>query len=318
MPQGKKPLPDPLLVALGIAAQDEASAVAFLEDRRWGALPRCPLCAAETVYQMKDRASGQRNKDYRWRCLDCKRMFTVRTGTIMEESRLPLKVWVHAFWRASASKKGVSALQISRECNLNYKSALFLLHRIREAMSEENGGGDKLQGAVEADETYVGGKPRIKGPHNKRGRGTKKTPVFGVVERAGKARLRVMPRVNSKTLKAALLENVELSSMLITDELAAYRQAGKAFAGGHQTVNHGGREYVRGDIHSNTIEGLFSLLKRGMYGTFHSVSKKHLHRYLSEFAFRYNARKVDDAERVSHAIRAAEGKRLTYKDQLTG
>jgi hypothetical protein len=202
---------------------------------------------------MKDIATGGRNKDYRWRCRDCKRMFTVRTGTIMEESRLPLRVWVHAFWRASASKKGVSALQISRECDLNYKTALFLLHRIREAMSEENGGGEKIQGAVEADETYVGRKPRFKGPHNKRGRGTKKTPVFGVVERDGKARLQVMPRVNSKTLKAALLEHVDLSAMLITDELAAYRKAGKAFAGGHETVNHGGREYVRGDIHSNTI-----------------------------------------------------------------
>ncbi len=120
------------------------------------------------------------------------------------------------------------------------------------------------------------------------------------------------------TLKAALLENVDLSAMLITDELAAYRKAGKAFAAGHQTVKHGSREYVLEDVHSNTIEGLFSLLKRGMHGAFHSVSKKHLHRYLAEFAFRYNSRKIEDADRVSRVIRAANGKRLTYADQVAG
>lgn len=318
MARGKKNPPSPVLAALRAAAGDEAKAVDFLESRRWGDAPHCPRCASGEVYQMKDRATGERNKDYRWRCRDCKRMYTVRTGTVFEETRLPLSVWCFAIWKASASKKGVSALQISRECEISYKSALFLMHRVRRAMGQENGPGEKLTGTVEADETYVGGKPRNKGPHNKRGRGTSKTPVVGMVERDGKARLKVLPRVTSKNLKAALDEYVDPSSRLITDELHAYKSIGRGFAGGHETVNHGRREYARGEIHSNTIEGLFSLLKRGMYGTFHSVSKKHLHRYLDEFAFRYNARKMNDGERAEAAVRAAVGKRLTYAEQVQG
>lgn len=321
MPRGRKKPSSPLFLALQSAASGEREAVEFLEARRWNGSPACPRCGSGQVYAMTDRATGERNKDYRWRCKaeGCNRMFTVRTGALIEESRLPLRVWCHAIWRASASKKGVSALQISRECAISYKSALFLLHRIRRAMGEENGSAEKLQGTVEADECYVGGAPRRgSGVHNKRGRSTRKTPVFGVVERDGKARLKVHSRVTSKNLKAALLEYADQSARLITDEFPHYIKAGKAFAGGHETVKHADGEYARGDIHSNTVESLFSLIKRGMFGTFHSVSKKHLPRYLDEFAFRYNARKVSDEERVEHAIRAAVGKRLTYQDQLDG
>lgn len=156
MPRSLKPPPNPLLASLRVSALDDGKAAAFLEEQRWGPRPTCPTCASEFVYQMLDRKAGSRNKDFRWRCRGCRRMFTVRTGIIMEESRLPLRVWVHAFWRASASRKGVSALQIARECNLNYKSALFLLHRIREAIGEENGSVEKLRGTVEADEAYIG------------------------------------------------------------------------------------------------------------------------------------------------------------------
>jgi transposase-like protein len=310
MTRGKKAQPNPILAAMKAATMDETKAVEFIEEYRWGDFECCPKCGSVSVYKMLDSKTGERNQNYRWRCRDCKRMFTVRTGTIFEESRLPLTVWVFAIWKASASKKGVSALQISRECEISYKSALFLMHRIRKAMGSENGIEQKLSGTVEADETYVGGKPRIKGK-NKRGRGTKKTPVFGMVERDGSARLKVMERVNSKTLGKALSEHVATSSRLMTDELNLYRKPGKTFKGGHETVNHGRKEYVRGDVHSNTIEGVFSLLKRGVYGTYHSISKKHMHRYLDEFAFRYNARKMDDAERATHAIKAAVGKRLT-------
>lgn len=164
------------------------------------------------------------------------------------------------------------------------------------------------------DETYVGGKPRNRRPG---GQGQhSKTPVIGSVQRGGDVRLHVMERVTAAGLKKALEEQVDRSSRLMTDESSAYTLLGREFEGGHETVNHSRREYARGDAYTNTIEGAFSLLKRGVYGTYHSVSKKHLHRYCSEFEFRYNARKVDDGERVARAVKAIEGKRLTYREQV--
>lgn len=303
-----------LLAALRMAAVDDKAAVEFMEQRRWGDTPACPRCGSLAVYQMRDRATGERNKDRRWRCRDCKRMYTVRTGTVFEESRLPLRVWCHAFWRACSSKKGVSAKQIERECEISYKSALFVMHRIRAGVADL--AAPKLSGTVEADETYVGGKPRNRRPGGQ-GRHDK-TPVIGVVQRGGEVRFCIMERVTADGLKAALSEHVERSARLMTDESSAYTKLGREFEGGHETVNHGRCEYARGEVHSNTIEGAFSLIKRGVYGTFHSVSKKHLPRYLAEFEFRYNTRKLDDGERVAVAIRRADGKRLTYAQQVAG
>lgn len=321
MRPGTKGQTSAILSALREACSDEAKAVAFLEVHRWGGLPACPRCGSLAVYRMLDAKTGERNKDFRWRCRDCKRMHTVRTGTIFEETRLPLRHWCFALWSACSSKKGVSALQISRECSISYKSALFLMHRVREGMTLTGSQRPKLSGIVEADETYVGGKPRHKGPHNKakRGYGTDKTQVVGFVERGGEVRFHVMrERVTANTLKEAIAADVELSSRLITDESSAYTKVGREFAGGHETVHHAKHEYARGDVNSNTIEGCFSLIKRGVYGTFHSVSKKHLHRYVAEFEFRYNARKLNDGERVARFIKTADGKRLTYKQQVAG
>jgi len=167
---------------------------------------------------------------------------------------------------------------------------------------------------VEADETYVGGKPRYKGKHNKRGRGTQKIPVVGMVERGGNVHTRVVPNVTANTLKGAIREVVDNQARIMTDENTAYNEIGAEFAGGHKTVCHSAKEYVRGNVHTNTIEGVFSLIKRGMYGVYHNVSKQHLHRYLAEFDFRWNNRKVDDGERTVNAIRGAEGKRLMYRE----
>jgi transposase-like protein len=268
---------------------------------------------------MRDATTGARNKDWRWRCRDCKRMYTVRTGTVFEETRLPLRHWCFALWSAASNKKGVAALQISRECEISYKSALYLMHRIRRGMSEIDGSQPKLSGTVEADETYVGGKPRYKGPHNKRGLGTAKIPIIAVVQRGGDVRARVLDRrVNSADIKAALAENVDLSSRLITDESVAYETVGKMFAGGHETVKHTAREYVRGDVHSNTIEGVFATMKRGLIGVHHSASKKHLHRYVAQYVFLYNNRKCNDGERVIRLVKATDGKRLTYAQQVAG
>jgi len=297
---------------LPIACSDEGAAVHFVEQLRWSDSPACPRCASADVYQVKDRKTGARNADFRWRCRGCSQFFTIRTGSVMEESRIPMRHWCWAFWQLCSSKKGISAKQIQRQTGLSYKSALFLMHRVRFAMCDMEG--VKLSGTVEADETYVGGKPRNKGPQNKRGRGTKKQPVFGMVERGGRVRTQVVANVTSKTLKCAIREVVDNQARIMTDELSVYRGLGTEFSGGHEVVCHGLGEYARGDAHVNTMESVFALVKRGMYGVYHSVSKRHLHRYLSEFDYRWNTRKMEDGQRTAQAIRSAAGKRLMYRE----
>ncbi|HTF36490.1 MAG TPA: IS1595 family transposase [Myxococcota bacterium] len=299
-----------ILRAIPAACKDEGAAVEFVEQLRWNGEAVCPRCGSVAVAQIKS-LTGQRGPRYLWRCYDCKRQFTVRIGTIFEDSRIPMRIWCHGFWRACSSKKGVSALQISRETGLSYKSALFLMHRIRFAMASDGATSRKLERAVEADETFVGGKPRH--PREEREKWSTKAPVFAVVERGGEVRARPIERVNATTVRAVLREYVKRDAKLYTDEATHYAWAGKPWAGGHETVNHSAGEYVRGSASTNTVEGFFSLIKRGMYGTFHSVSKKHLHRYVSEFEFRYNSRHVNDGDRTLKAIQSVEGKRLTYR-----
>ncbi|MBI3817437.1 MAG: IS1595 family transposase [Planctomycetes bacterium] len=307
--------PHPIIEVLRLASQSELAACEFLEARRWGDCPACVHCGSVNVYKMSDAKTGARNKDLRWRCRDCDKMYSIRSKSVLEETRLPLRVWVHAFWSASASKKGISALQIKRECGISYQSALFLMHRVRLAMGPTEPDTNKLSGTVEADETYVGGKPRFDVYH--REKWSAKTPVFGVVQRKGDVRYEVLTKVNSKNLRAALDRHVKRQgTRLMTDQSPLYKAFDKTYEGGHETVNHSVHEYVRGDVSSNTIESCFALIKRGIYGTFHNVSDKHLHRYLGEFSFKWNTRKVNDAERVAAAIRGADGKRLTYKQQL--
>jgi transposase-like protein len=293
------------------ATTDEAKAVAFFESRRWPDGVACPRCGSVAVRAIIGK-DGTRERHYRWTCKDCKRRFTVRTGTVFEETRLPMRVWVHAYWRCCASKKGVSALQISRECSIGYRHALFLLNRIRFGMAD-GPAAPKLAGVVEADETYVGGKPRTHGK-GVREKWSKKVPVIGMVERGGRARMHVVARVTAKTLKAELAANVEASAVLMTDEHPAYGKIGQMFAG-HEAVKHSAREYIRGEAGINHAESLFALLKRKVYGTHHAISREHLHRYVAEAAFIYNARKVTDSERVTLAIKAGDGKRLTYREQ---
>jgi transposase-like protein len=298
------------------ACANELAAVEFLEKRLWKGEPRCHHCESLNVYQMKD-ASGQRNKRFLWRCHDCKGQFTVRLGTVFEESRIPLRHWCYAFWRASTAKKGVSALEIKRQTQISYKSALFLMHRIRFAITQNPTDSEKMTGTVEVDETYVGGKASnmhadkrkqvIKGTG---GLASGKAAVLGIVQRDGGIHRRVVANVSAATLKSAIREVVDKQARVITDENRVYRGLGKEFAGGHYTVNHGGREYARGDIFTNTAESSFALIKRGLMGVYHAVSKEHLHRYLGEFDFRWNTRKLNDGERTTLAIQSAMGKRL--------
>lgn len=303
---------DSILKEIPLACADELAAMEFMEKKRWGDTPSCPRCGSLGVYKMMDaKEPMKRQSGYRWRCRDCKSQHTVRIGTVFEDSRVELRHWCFAFWRAATSKKGVSALEIHRQTGVSYKSSLFMLHRIRFAMGNSSEG--MLQGPVEVDETYVGGKPRYKG-QSKRGRGTNKQAVLAMVQRGGQVKTRPVANVTGKTLKNFIREGTAWNSCIITDDNQAYNGIGKDYLGGHHTVCHSAKEYVRGDVHSNTIEGFFSIVKRGLNGIYHSVSKEHLHRYMAEFEFRYNYRDLEDGERTIAAIKGAEGKRLTYKE----
>lgn len=307
-----------IVAEIPAACGHEPAAVEFFEKHRWGDSPACPCCGSVEVYQMRDRKTGERQKNYRWRCRDCGKQYTVRTGTVMEESRIPLHNWAYAYWRACTSKKGVSALEIKRHTGLSYKSALFLMHRIRFAMAP-TGNGPKLDGIVEVDETYVGGKPRHHTPHKAEGRKpvqrfkSKSAVVAAVSRESGQVRARVLPAVTVQNLRPMLAAHIEKSARLMTDEASVYPKVAPEYAG-HDVVCHKRREYVRGGITTNTIEGFFSLLKRGVYGTYHNISKEHLQRYVDEFEFRYNTRKLEDGERTVAAIKGSEGKRLMYRE----
>jgi len=293
-----------------------------MEEQRWGTCPACPRCGDTEVTQMKAK-DGTRNTRFLWRCHGCKRQFTVRVGTIMEDSPIAMRHWCLAFYRAASSKKGVSALQIQGETQLSYKSALFLMHRIRWAMAPVNEKESKLTGTVEFDETYVGGRPRRFAYHAdgriKPGPGydfsKRMTPVVAGVERGGRVRARVVDKVNRVTLPNYVREMVDTSADLMTDERRSYKPVGREYAS-HQTVHHRVGEYVRGNVYTNTIEGFFAGLKRQIKGTHHSVSKKHLHRYITEVEFKYNNRRLDDGERTTKLIQGADNKRFTYKQQI--
>lgn len=254
-----------------------------------------------------------------YQCNACRKQFSVTVGTLFERSHIPLNKWLLVAFLMAASKKGISAHQVHRMIGVSYKSTWFMMHRLREAMRELNlppmGGEGKY---VEADETYVGGKERNKhvGKRNRRNIGGQgKEIVFALVERGGKVRSRTVPEVSAKTLRPIMVEQIEKATALMTDDAGQYRHMHKDFAR-HEVVNHGILEYVRGDAHTNTIEGYFSILKRGIIGTYHHVSPQHLKRYLAEFDFRYNERaalNVNDKERAAKLLTGIVGKRLTYR-----
>lgn len=311
---------NPLLTLARAACADELKAVEFWERVRWADCPACVHCGDTDVYAMRRRGSEERDARFRWRCRGCGKQSTVKVGTVMEGSNIPLRHWTLAFWLHASSKKGFAAKQLQRMTGLSYKSALFLSHRIRYAMSTDPE--TPFSGTVEIDETYVGGKPRAsekkKGRVYKRGRGTHKIPVVAVVERGGRVVASPVVSVNAANLHGAVHAHCGPSARIMTDELSLYKGIGAGFAGGHHTVSHGRDEYVRYEAdgsatHTNTVEGFFSLLKRGIFGIHHSVSPKHLWRYVDEAAFKYSFRRVDDGVRLFTLMRAAEGKRLANR-----
>lgn len=290
----------------------EDQARAALEAIRWpDGKAVCPHCGG------MDEVTKLEGKQYRaglYRCADCREQFTVTVGTIMEQSHLPIRTWLMAFAIMCASKKGVSALQMQRMLGLgSYRSAWHLCHRIRYAMTQEPLAG-LLKGNVEVDETYVGGKPRRgSGTVSKTGRGTKKQAVIALVERGGRARSFPIESAKTRHLYKAVSEHVDRSSALHTDDWTAYRSVGTKFAGGHHVVKHSQGEYARGEATTNEVESYFALLKRGIMGSFHSVSRQHMHRYCNEFSFRWDHRKISDGSRTVEAIKSSAGKRLKYK-----
>jgi transposase-like protein len=307
---------DPVITDLPAACADEKLAVAFMEQQRWGDKPYCPRCGDHSVYQMKDSKTGERQANFRWRCQGCKEQFTVRIGTVFEDSRAPLRHWCFVFWRAATSKKGVSALEVHRQTGLSYKTCLFMLHRVRHAMDEQDI--EPLNGTVEVDEVYIGGKPR-RIPDSRHTIKREKAKVVGMLERGGRVRPKVVADVTGATLKSVINQNVARGSRIMTDDWSGYRGL-KHEGWKHESVTHSSPifEYARGDVSTNGIEGFFGLLKRGLNGIYHSVSKKHLHRYLAEFQYRYNMRELTDGQRIVKAIKAAQGKRLTYAEQVGG
>lgn len=316
---------DPVIKEIPMACADEKAAVLFMEKQRgWEEQACCPECGSTDVYQMKDRKTGERQANFRWRCRDCSKQYTVRTGTVFEDSRIELRHWCFAFWRASTSKKGVSALELHRQTGISYKSCLFMLHRIRFAMSDSvEGSLGENRGIVEVDETYVGGKPRHPNYHSHQEKPDhrkvwhkKKQCVLAMVERGGKVKTRAVANVTGKNIQQVMREHIDGTARIATDDSRAYPGCEQYFSGGHRSVNHSIKEYVRGEIHTNTVEGFFSCVKRGLNGIYHSVSKEHLHRYMSEFEFRYNHRHIDDGDRTLLAIQSAIGKRLLYKQPL--
>ncbi len=275
----------------------EQKCIDFLSKSRWGNSPVCPHCKTDGAYKFK---SGRLFK-----CRKCRQQFTVRIGTIFEDSRLPLQKWFLAIYLLTSMKRGVPSTQIAKYLGITQKSAWFMLQRIRWAVTQESFNAP-LKNIVEADETYVGGKRR-----GTRGRGAKgKTAVFGVIQRQGEVRCQPVENVKSKTIVPLIRKNIDITATVMTDEFLSYRPLTRnGFE--HKTVKHGQRQYVNGDAHTNTIENFWSHFKRGINGIYLHVSKKHLDKYCKEYSFRFNSRELDDYERFDLWFGRCSG-RLTY------
>jgi transposase-like protein len=291
---------------------DDDAARAYLEKVRWGDDPVCPKCGSiGDHYRIEANAASKVRKGL-LKCCDCRAQFSVTVGTVFERSKVPLHKWLLAAYLMCSSKKGISSRQLQRTLGVTAQTAWFISHRIRMAMSDPSPGGllGSGGGVVEADETYIGRKP---GRKMRAGAGHKET-VFTLVERDGRARSVHITGDTFKGIKKAL-RAVSPDARLATDDARMYRKVAKAFAE-HLTVNHSANEYRRGDAYTNTIEGFFSVFKRGMTGVYQHCASHHLHRYLAEFDFRYNHRAalgIDDTMRLDDVLGSIAGKRLLYR-----
>ncbi len=312
-----------------LAQMNETQARELLERIRWNGNPTCPHCG---VVGESTKLNGKAHRAGLYQCNACREQYTVTTKTIMHRSKLPLVKWLLAFHLLCSSKKGISALQLQRQLNIgSYKTAWTICHKIRYAMTEDGGILGANGGVVEADETYVGGKPRRGERRPKgyypQGAATSKVPVVAIVERDGRVVSKPMFKTKGGLISDFVREHTDRSGTLMTDESSAYMAVGSEFAGGHHRVKHSLDEFSRVDrakgggtivAHNNTAESFFSLLKRQHVGAHHKWSKQHIHRYCNELNFRWNHRKETDFERTVLAIQMSEGKRMTYDALPTG
>jgi transposase-like protein len=293
---------------------DEDKAREHLETLLWPFGPVCPRCQGFRVTKLQ----GKSTRPGVFKCKDCRKPFTVTVGTVFERSHIPLTKWLLAAYFMMTAKKSMSAKQLQRLIGTSYEAAWFLFHRLREIPLRTEfgpiGGSGKV---IEGDETYIGGKETNKHLSKRKSGmqgGKGKQAVFSLIERDGEVRSFHVANVTAKTLRPIIAKAASRQSTLMTDDSSVYPKVGDEFAG-HHTVNHSAEEYVRlgGFVHTNTIEGYFALIKRGVYGQFHNVSEAHLARYLAEFDFRHNHRDMADAERADALLRGAQGKRLMYR-----
>jgi transposase-like protein len=296
----------------------------YLENKRWPHGTHCPKCNANSPYILERKTETKNKVQKLYKCRKCGKQYTATIGTIFEDSHIPLNKWFAAIYLMCASKKGISAHQLHRTLDITYKSAWFMAHRVREAMRDK-GVLEPFTGTVEADETYIGGRQRghwtvreriqdeIKMGLRKRGRHPRmnKAVVFGMIERNGKVRTITVPEVTAKTLGPVLRSNLDLDkARLITDGNKAYRHIKHHVR--HDIIDHE-ESYVVGDVHIQGIENYWSLLKRGLYGVFHHVGANHLSQYLDEFQYRFNSRKVTDAERFASLVGQVQGRLLWHR-----
>jgi transposase-like protein len=319
------------ILKLADQLRTEGDAYKYLEDLRWGDRPFCPHCGSVRKPYYLSPENGQSRKTTRgsvsqrrvWKCADCRKQFSVLTGTLLHGTKIEVRKWVLVMFEMASARNGMSAREIQRKYDVTAEAAWFMAHRIREAMKRDPIAG-LLTGRVVADETWYGGKPSNRHGHDPKKhvqgmRSGDKATIMSLVSReTGEVRSRVIPDVKPDNLRSVLMEQTDpKTTHLHTDTSAQYKVLGKDFAS-HEAVNHMVREYVRGDVSTNQAESYFSQLKRSLDGTHHHVSRVHLHRYVTEFDFRFSTCKLADSERMAKIIAGTTGRRLTYAKPTQG